>query len=486
MGDFQRGQPIVGTDFFPELASTPLSLNTADSTKDVRRMMRYSHFWDYYTGKHWKKERIDGEPQITANFCQGFVNKSASFLMSKGWTIKDKDSVDSKENIEFINKVWNNVEKEIISYELAQGGGIFGDAVLTILPDNNGLLSLDLVPPLFVTPIFHPANINLIMAIKIEFPLDEQRKDSMGSVLTTIIDSMTVRQWIDKTQVYFKEHGLGEIPAVWFKNKLLTGTKYGVSDLNVITPLNKLYNEKLTDISDIINYHASPVTLAYGIKIKKLEKGARKMWGGLPSPKDAKIENLEMKNDLGAADNHLNSIQRLMHQLSDIPEIAFGTRMEVSNTSGIAIQLLFKPLTDLTTVKYITYGSGLRRANRIITKYGIKFGYLAKPRIYNLFDLAEYYRTDISWPSPLPMDELLHLNMIINKLKSGTITVADALSELGVSNVKRYIEQISEDVSSGTNYLLSAALAKGSSKFLNLGGVMRDQNTPIQPAEVAA
>jgi hypothetical protein len=42
--------------------------------------------------------------------------------------------------------------------------------------------------------------------------------------------------------------------------------------------LNRAYNETATDIADIVNYHAAPVTVITGAKASNLEKGPKKVW----------------------------------------------------------------------------------------------------------------------------------------------------------------------------------------------------------------
>ena len=90
----------------------------------------------------------------------------------------------------------------------------------------------------------------------------------------------------------------GAIPFVQIKNLVVAGRNDGRGDLEDLIPLNTEYNMKESNVSEIIDYHAAPVTVVYGAKIGNLEKGANKMWGGLS--KDARVENLELRSDLGA------------------------------------------------------------------------------------------------------------------------------------------------------------------------------------------
>jgi hypothetical protein len=476
------------------------------TAEDNRRIAQYLLFWNFYLGNHWKEERPDNEPQVTANFCESFVNKSTSFLMAKGWYIVDENDEYSRQNIDYLEKIWKYNLKDLLSYEIAQMGSICGDVFALVIPDQDGEKKILMIPPMFVSPRFHPANKDALLSAVIQFPTRSVNSTTgINSFITMEVDSKKVVQYLDDQYITTYNHDLNEVPLIFIKNRPLAGSAFGVSDLKSIVSLNKLYNEKLTDISDIINYHAAPVTIAYGVKIKQLQRGARKMWMGLPPPNEAKIENLQLESDLSAADTHLKNIQQLIHQLGSIPEVALGKNVNISNTSGLAIQLLFQPIIDLNSVKQLTYGNGIKAINRILLKYGVSNGELEYPKDEK--ELKEFYCTEISWRDPLPRDEMIRLNMLLNRLKNGGITVSEFHSQLGNSNPTETIKEIMEDIENGFNIpiaLSTGHLAKmlgvtsdktadvspgdegetgGDGKESNLGGVMRDGATPKQVSE---
>ena len=114
-----------------------------------------------------------------------------------------------------------------------------------------------------------------------------------------VVTRDTISYYIDNELVEEIPNILREINIVQIKNIPLAGESRGQSDLKSIIPLQKELNAKVTDVSDIINYHSAPITIIQGAKSKNLEKGAKKVWGGLP--KDAKVYNLELNSDLNAS-----------------------------------------------------------------------------------------------------------------------------------------------------------------------------------------
>lgn len=429
------------------------------------RINRYSLFWKWYNGNHWDFKRKDGDELVTVNFCRLFVNKGASFLMSNGWEIYDEeDQPYSDDIINYLNKLWKVNEKDFLSLVMAQGGGLFGDFGLAILPDLNGFPSINFIPPGFCFPEKHPANNNILLRAVIEQPL------SLEKTLTSVLDPFYIRQYINNEKVNEIKHNIGEVPFVLGANRLESCSPYGTSDIAGIIPLNKLLNKKETEMSDIINYHSSPVTLFYGVKVKQMKKGARKMYSGLPSPKDAKVENLELKTDLAAAHKHAERILDYMFMIAEKPEIAFGRNLNISNTSGVAIKMMYQPLTDANNFKQVSYGRAIRDINRMGIKFGILNGYLHKPTFKTPLAKLEYFHTSVKWNNPLPMDDLIQLNMLINRLSSGTIQMKDFLSEMGVRNIQKYIAGLLQDAETGVNLFTAEKLANF--RFQNIGGVV--------------
>jgi len=490
--DFGRGSTV--STYFPENdLGKPFTMRP--SHEDMQRLGRYATLWNFYQGRHWAHERTDGEENITLNFARLLVNKGAAFLTGKGWTIKDREEPYSREQLEYLERVWRVSNKSIFTYEMAQLGGIFGDGAIAVLPNNAGGAVPKLIPPMFVTPVYHPADRSQLLAAKIEFPLNEDSgltQRTKKRTLTMWLDSLNIQQYIDGTLISSQPHNLGEVPLVMFRNRPEAGASFGTSDLASIIPINKLINEKSTNISEIIDYYGSPVTVAYGVTIKQMQRGARKMWViGNKGPKDVKIENLEMKGDLKAANDHLKFLIDTMFMLSEMPKAGFGGDQAISNTSGAALQVLFQPLLEVTRTKQFTYGQALSQVNRLLVKYGIQYGHLSRPSFSTWYELEEYYTTDICWPDPLPMDQLIQTNIIMNRLQMGLITVADALSQLGVANVKQYIDQLMEDRDTGRNIYMAQMLAQLASQIpvsgspANFGGVARNGATVRQVSDQA-
>ena len=185
-----------------------------------------------------------------------------------------------------------------------------------------------------------------------------------------------------------------------------------------IIPLQKELNAKVTDVSDIINYHSAPITIIQGAKSKNLEKGAKKVWGGLP--KDAKVYNLELNSDLNASNNFISTIKTAIHELSNTPEDSLGGKSAVSNTTGVALQIKYAPILEKTWLKRQTYGGGIKDVCRLIIKLlRVKGSDEERKLLNDLMSTSEgikkVFDITVIFPDPLPKDEMVQLQIIAQR-----------------------------------------------------------------------
>jgi hypothetical protein len=247
------------------------------------------------------------------------------------------------------------------------------------------------------------------------------------------------------------------IPVVHIPNVTVSGSPWGLADISDITSLNREYNEKATDISDIINYHAAPVTVITGAKLSNLEKGAKKVWGGLP--KDANVFNLENGVSLGGPIEYLELLKRAMHEMTGVPETALGQMQPISNTSGVALAIQYQPMMQSHGRKTTVYGVGLRKINELALRTLFLFepdtvyynegteGILQEGQITQLDPTDPLvYQVSCEWPPPLPVDALNKHNEIQAKMTLGLESKRGALRDLGVEFPDEKMQEIFEEL----------------------------------------
>ena len=456
---------IIASTPFGSRDSNAYSLVTMTELEHATRLKRYREYMKFYQGNHWDHARDINEPFVTINYCRRFVDAQVNFLMKSGFsvTIPDDPATPSKEDEDrefvrlMIEKTWERNRKELVAFEMAQMGSISGDVFLRISWEDGDPIEppyarVDVLPSQYVFPSFggpHGVDRKKIDSILVLFPRfknGESPNNRFADMSNKNIEWYAERWFADKVIEYDpngieteKDNPLGEIPIVHIPNYPIAGEFYGRSDLADIISLQREYNEKSTDISDVINYHGSPVTIVKGAKLTQLERGPNRMWG---IPDTADVSNLALSGELSSSLNYLDRIKKAMHEVGGVPEIALTSNINNRET-GSSVSMRYMPMLESRQVKIQTYGAGIRLINRLI----MKITALADPefgRAFDKLDSSNKYRNEIVFPSPLPRDESIELDRAMKRLDVGLSSKRAEMMRMGLS--QREIEKIMEDL----------------------------------------
>jgi hypothetical protein len=315
---------------------------------------------------------------------------------------------------------------------------------------------------------------------------------------TEILTDDIIEEYVNDELIDSRPNPLGQIPVVHIANIPVSGSPWGLSDAHDIITLNRSYNEISTDIADIINYHAAPVTVIVGAKASNLEKGAKKVWGGLP--KDAQVFNLEGGGaGIQGALQYLETLKRSMHELMNIPETALGQSQPVSNTSGVALQVQYQPLMNRWAQKSAQYGSGIETINELVLlNLAIKEPQMFQwnPDVDGPLEEGQAEVLDVNdpmtfitythFPEPLPLDKIVLLNELAQKISMGLESKAGALRALGEEFPLEKLNEIRKEsqddaMSEGALNLVKVQVQK---QIMDMTGFMAGPDgtaTPIDP-----
>ncbi|MEV5264812.1 phage portal protein [Streptomyces werraensis] len=451
---------------------SPLGLvELADEEFEVHgpRLTRYANHWAWYLGHHWSYKREAGEPNLTVNYVGALSRYITNFTFGRGVHFQSERRY---EHIvpALLDRVWNvDNDKKSVLWQMGENGGVSGDCFVKVAyepewTDPAGTFHAGRVRVLPLNgaqcfPEYHPHDRDRMLRFKLKYKFWGTSLEGTRQVYTytEIITDEYIEEYVNDELLDARENPLGQIPVVHIRNISISGSPWGLADIVDVIPLNREFNEKATEISDIINYHAAPVTIITGAKASNLEKGPRKIWGGLP--KDAQVFNLENGVDLSGPLAYLDLVKRSMHELTGVPESALGQAQAISNTSGVALSIQFFPLMQRYTLKQTNYTDGLRRINELILR--TLFLYEPETRIYNpdtqgirtseqqplVIDIRdpEVYDIKCEWPPPLPVDVLVKLNEIQAKLALGLESKRGALRDLGAAFVDEKMQEIFDE-----------------------------------------
>jgi hypothetical protein len=455
------------------IAISPLGLvELADEEFEVHgpRLSRYANNWAWYLGHHWAYKREIGEPQLTFNWVRAFSDFLVSFSFGKGVTFHSPEAT-SAITPYLLKDVWevqNN--KSAVLMEIGQLGSISGDVFCKIAYEppyvdqanipHNGRIRILPLNPAFCFPEWHPHDRTRMVRFKLKYKFWGTAQDGTRQVMTYVelLTEDVIEEYINDELIDQRPNPLGEIPIAFTPNFPVASSPWGLSDINDLISLNREYNEKATEISDIINYHVAPVTVITGAKASNLEKGARKVWA--IGNKDAKVQNLELQTNFTGPLGYMELLKQSMHEFMGVPATALGTMQPISNTSGVALAMQYQPLMLKHERKRIQYEPLFQRINELVIKHAFIYApdttvynpmvsaTMLKPDQYPQLDPTDpaSYRNYVDWPSPMPMDTLIKINEIQAKMAMNLESRRGALRDLGVQFPDQKLREIFEEV----------------------------------------
>lgn len=495
------------------ISISPLGLvELADEEFEVHgpRLNRYSLNWAMYLGHHYAYKREAGEPQVAMNYYRAFVDYLNRFTFGRGVYFRAPKATEAIVP-DRLQRVWEvDNDKMQVLLELGQQGAVSGDAFVKVayeeaFEDSAGRVHPGRVRILplnasFCFPEFHPHDRSRLIRFKLKYRFWGTSLEGTRQVFTytEILTDDVIEEYINDELIDQRTNPLGTIPVVHIPNLPVSGSPWGLSDAHDIIAINRQYNEIATDIADIVNYHAAPVTVIVGAKASQLEKGPKKVWGGLP--KDSQVFNLEggIAGIQGAL-QYMDVLKRSMHELMGIPESALGQVQPISNTSGVALSIQYQPLMNRYQQKVAQYGLGLQRVNELVMLtlavkepetlvYNPETDGPIKPSQYDLLDPQDplTYQSYVHFPPPLPLDKLVVLNEVQMMMGMGLESKEGALRTLGEEFPEEKLTEIRAEImedakANGALQLLQTEISKAIQDITGMMPGPDGMATPMEP-----
>ena len=506
-----------GVDFSPPsyraassdltISISPLGLvELADEEFEVHgpRLNRYSLNWAMYLGHHWSYRREIGESQMVYNYYRAFTDFIINFTFSRG--VMFRSPVQTEAIIpDVLKRVWElDNDKHGVLWEMGQQGGVSGDCFVKVAYEEGyedstgrphpGKVRILPLNSSFCFPEFHPHDRSRLIRFKLKYRFWGTSVEGTRQVYTytEILTDDRIEEYINDELIDSRPNPIGVVPVIHIPNVRVSGSPWGLSDCHDIIVLNRNYNEVATDIADIINYHAAPITVITGAKASSLEKGPKKVWAGLP--KEAQVFNLEGGGQgLVGAMEYLKIIKTSMHEMVGVPESALGQVQPISNTSGVALAIQYQPLMNRYHQKLVQYSEGLRRINELVLLtlafkepenfiYNPVINGPIKPGQLPALDLLSplTYESVVHFPQPLPLDKLIVLNEIQQKMNLNLESREGALRQLGEEFPDEKLEEIRAELiaDAKSDGALNLVKQQINAAITSLTGMMPDGTMP--------
>ena len=446
---------------------------------------------------------------MVLNYYRTMSDFLTRFTFGKGVTFRSPKATEAilPDRLE---RVWEqDNDKLSVLLEMGQQGSVSGDCFVKVayeepFEDSAGRFHPGRVRILplnasFCFPEFHPHDRSRLLRFKLKYRFWGTSLEGTRQVFTytEILTDDTIEEYINDEMIDQRINPLGTIPVVHIPNIPVSGSPWGLSDGHDIIAINRQYNEISTDIADIVNYHAAPVTVIVGAKASQLEKGPKKVWGGLP--KDSQVFNLEGgASGIQGALSYLETLKRAMHEIMGIPETALGQVQPISNTSGVALSIQYQPLMNRHSQKVAQYARGIQRINELcILTLAVKEPdtLFYNPDEDGPIKDGQYDRLDINdpltlishpiFPPPLPLDNLIILNEVQMKMGMQLESKEGALRTLGEEFPEEKLAEIREEMmadarADGAMRLLQAEIQK---QIMDITGMMPTPDGGAMPMD---
>ena len=209
-----------------------------------------------------------GEQNITLNYTRTMADYIINFCFGKGISFKVAEQ-NSAITPYLLKTVWEqHNHKHHVMWEMGQLATVTGDCFVKVAYEDPYEDSLGIVHPgrIRIIPInpssafpeYHPHDRDRIIRFKLKYRFWSTSVDGTRQVytFTEILTDDTVEQYINDELIDQYPNPIGVIPVVHIPNSTISSSPWGQSDIWDIISLNRELNEKMTEVSDIVNYHA--------------------------------------------------------------------------------------------------------------------------------------------------------------------------------------------------------------------------------------
>ena len=475
-------------------------VNSYLTAQESKRLSRYGNSWQFYEGDHYADIPQEDRPEVVHNWCRKIVNLyTAIETLGVGFRFANTEA--EKVALPFLNDVWAQSDKDTLLFNAAQEKNVAGDTyflvnyISKLLPDGSinpefndpfgeveedGYIKIFRVPASICFPKWKDGYEDEMESCTVLFPLEtEVFGVRTVKIIRYIYYPDKIEKYEDSTMAkgYPIENPFKFIPVVHWKNLRSGVDPFGISDIEDVVPINTELNLKNSDVSEILDYHTSPVTVIFGARAQQLDKGANKVWSGLPEK--GRVEQLSLNSDLGFSTQYRDDQKSAIHTMGSMPKIATGDMDLPANISGPALHTAFLPVTLQLSLKQKHASTAFVRLNKMILSIALKQKLLSIPEGLKRKDFLNH---KVVFAGFLPKDQLQELQALQNEFKMGLESRKGALERLGRDNIEAKISEVDKEwADNPTEYGVNPIVLSAGQKLINpeSGKIIADNPAPI-------
>jgi len=378
----------------PVTASKMEATMAAHQIRLAQMRAAWAAYWGIYTRPLLV---VDGEqdPNITVNFARIIVDKSVGALFGKNVnfdiagnrdpqgrrTVMERDPREA-----WLDACWAANRKMSLLQKLALNGSVSGHGFLKLLapsPEHGHAFPRVInLNPMQTRVLFRADDLDVVEQYIIEWDFigPDNRSVYYRQFIKRESNGGVPEWWIGEARASSVDAGYLPVgpavrwpyswaPIVDCQNLPQPNNYYGLPDLSedVLHIVDRL-NFVFSNWNKTLRMHAHPQGWATGVRASQIEMSPDKTLV-LPD-KEAKIGLLEMMSEMNSTNMLADKLLQLLHELSRIPEVSSGKLENIGNLSGIALQILYEPLSELAEMKRENYGPLLSQVNSHLLELG--------------------------------------------------------------------------------------------------------------------
>ena len=441
--------------------------------RDGERLRRYRDLLDFYEGNHFATSRR-GRTNLVVNYARAVVDKGVSYLFGRGIHISVLTHADAEH---LLGRLAEENELDLVLLHAATNAAILGDAVLKVFVDvarsargvggqeaGVGAVRLVNVDPFNVFLTWAGDDVALReVALTGRISAAEAAERYGGAVASELAtrssELATVEIWtveryrfvVGSTVVHDGPNPYGFIPFVHVPNLQPPNSRWGLSDLVDLIPLNRELNERMSDQADVIRYHADPPVVFKGVEEHSdLPVGPGTVWD---LPRDADVSLLEWRGNVPALQEHIERVLRALYEVTETPRTSFGDSGRL--LSGVALETELQPLVQRTLRKRVRWSAALRRCNQMLLVLAERVSRLPSGTFAP-------YRSQIVWPPMLPRDDEAETRRNLTLVEGGLLSHRSAMGALGDLDPEAELQRVIEDRKRVASFESRAPSGRGS------------------------
>jgi hypothetical protein len=356
-------------------ASVAQTVASQAEVEEQARLERIRRAWLAYYGQMDRPLRVrpgDPDDNVLLNYARLIVNTTVAFLFGRDirFEVPGDEAADA-----WLQECWRANRLMSTITRLGINGAVAGHAVVQVRPGSPFPRVL-LVDPMNLSVELDPEDYERVLEYRIQW---NAVRDGRAAVRRRRV----VR--LDGAWEIIDEASAGDAPAwqelarepwpyewapiLHCQNLPSPNSFWGMSDLEQdVLHVNRSINFVLSNMARILRHHAHPWVWGRGFSADSIRASVAEIMV-LPGA-DAELRTLEMQSDLASSIELYKRLTEALHKIASVPEVASGKLDSVGQLSGLALQLLYRPLVDMTEVKRSFYGELLLDLNRRLLELG--------------------------------------------------------------------------------------------------------------------